>query len=120
MPATNCPNTRAFYRLKFPERERPTLVIAGVSFRVIDLSEGGCRFYSANCSLQPNQAFEGTLLLRDGSRQSVTGAILRRADQMVQVRFTIGLDQHTMVALQRDIARRYPWFEEVNHSGGDG
>lgn len=100
---------RAFFRLRFPVAELPTLDSAGQRFVVIELSEGGCRLKPfEQGSLAIGSVAEGEVHFADGKEPRLQGTVVRADRHEVAVRLARGIDLKTMVALQRQLLRKYP------------
>lgn len=108
-------NQRSFYRLLFPPRERPKLSIGHENYLVFELSEGGCRFLRQGSSLfEVGHVITGTLTFTSGKQEQVAGTIVRVDRRVYVSQFSQMISFHTMMELQRDLARRYFHFESSN------
>jgi hypothetical protein len=72
---------RSSYRVIYPDRERPNVLIAGARHPVLDCSEAGLRY--AHAAGQPPElgsAVEGSIHFRAGAVVQVVGAVVRVHD----------------------------------------
>jgi hypothetical protein len=69
---------REHFRIKYREGDRPTLVMGGVKFEVLDLSEQGLRFDGGQRYKPAAKAvIRGTITLKSGKSCAVSGTLLR-------------------------------------------
>jgi hypothetical protein len=69
---------RAVYRIVYPVRERPTLLIGPDSFSVMDCSELGLRYQVADAHLPAvGETLEAIVRFRRGSEVPVKGEVVR-------------------------------------------
>ncbi len=81
---------RSFYRISYPGPARPTLVIDGRDFHVVDCSESGLRYeLTARDPLPPTgTAVQGTLRFKRGQEVEVAGTVTRYYGDTVALRLT--------------------------------
>ena len=103
---------RKFFRLLFPISERPTLQIGGRSFKVVEISEGGCKTAGGAAASDVlgglGADVTGFIELSDGDRIDVSGKILRLdADDSVAITFDNGPTFAKMMGVHRAIIAKY-------------
>lgn len=67
---------RSYYRLRYPSRERPSLLVGRQRFVVTELSETGLRLLAD----WRDDELDGILVLRDGTQLPVSGDRIREVD----------------------------------------
>lgn len=73
---------RAFYRIVFPTRERPVLILEGREHRVVDCSEHGLRFVRQSWpQLELGTNVHGVLRFHRGDEVEVEGVVVRLQDE---------------------------------------
>ncbi|MCA9151819.1 MAG: PilZ domain-containing protein [Planctomycetales bacterium] len=97
------PNQRAHYRLQYPLRERPLLVVGTSQYAVIELSEGGLRV-QGNVS---SEEIDGLLKLKDGTVCEVTGKVGRKLRDETVVINLEGVSFAVLMSEQRRLVSRY-------------
>lgn len=77
---------RQFYRVEFPEHERPVLFLDEVSYEVLDICEAGIRFEVEDvASLITNRRIDAQIRFRDGAMIDSSGNILYQRENSVVV-----------------------------------
>jgi hypothetical protein len=81
------PFQRAYFRIRFPMRERPRLVVDGRELEVVDCSENGLR-YRAEPGAVPawGSEIQGELRFRRGATVEIEGTVVRRQAGEVALR----------------------------------
>jgi hypothetical protein len=71
-------NRRTHFRIEYPKSQRPTVVLAGGLFEVMDLSERGICF-ERSLSFRPmlNSTVSGRVQFKDGSFVDIEGRVVR-------------------------------------------
>ncbi|WP_084183070.1 PilZ domain-containing protein [Nevskia soli] len=96
-------NRRVDYRVRYPDRLRPTLEWEGAALSVFDLSEGGIRFSRGDdLPLHTGDHLEARIRLPHGVVAPLAGFVLRTSDIDVAVRLEHGVSFQTILA-QRDL-----------------
>ena len=110
MPPNEYPYERAHYRLAYPARERPQLLLDDTEVEVVCCSEGGLRFRAPDGPApEPGTCVQGTLVFRFGGREEVEGAVVRVQDGEVAVHLTErGVPFSRIWEEQRWLRGRYP------------
>ncbi len=104
---------RQFYRVTFPELERPWIRINGQKYEVADVSERGIRFlHSADTVFPPGTEVQGTVLFHDGTSNTVEGNVLRTASRRnlreCIVQLEVGIPLAQITAQQRYLKKKFP------------
>jgi hypothetical protein len=82
-------NSREFYRVTYPEKERPSLKIGEDELTVIDISEKGGKFLNdKDVKIDPDATIDGTITFHNGETISVEGTVLRAFNDQVVICFT--------------------------------
>ena len=101
-------NSRQYYRLTYPEKERPWLKIDDELLRVMDLSEKGGKFLNdTGIKIDPGSRITGAITFHDGETITVIGDVLREFYDQVVICFTKGIPFSTMIKEQRYLRERY-------------
>ena len=77
---------REFYRVEFPEQERPKLFLNEISYEVMDICEAGIRFEVDDVeSLIDNGRIDAQIRFRDGAVVDSSGNILYQRENSLVV-----------------------------------
>jgi hypothetical protein len=101
---------RRFYRLNFPEKERPAFVVGDHSMNVVEVSEGGLR-YEPVPGHEPaiGGKLQGRVTFRHAGEFAVTGTVSRMQEStLVIVLERPGLPYAALMEEQRFLMKRYP------------
>lgn len=102
---------RQYYRLKYPKKARPVMLVEDQLFQVCETSEKGLRVIMSNiASLYRGLRLSGTVRLHSNQEVDIEGSILRFDNDEVVVQLDKGLSFRDMVSEQRHIRQRYPSF----------
>jgi hypothetical protein len=101
---------RGHYRLEYPVSDRPSVLVNGHQYEVVDVSEQGMKFKCQN-KITPDKdsPFKATVFFKDGKSFDVSGTILRydaEQDQCV-VQLTKGIPLAKMIEEQLLLIRKY-------------
>lgn len=102
---------RAYFRLLYPQVERPCLLTDGASYPVSEISEGGMRLVAVDQGdeLAQQRQIVGILQL-PGESVAVEGRVLRKQSEEVVLVLSEGIPLALMVSEQRRLIRKYPAF----------
>ena len=100
---------RQFFRVIYPIVERPKVIVAGKSYKIIDLSEGGLKIYvkPQPVSLKVDAIIVGKVFFADGVSQEFTGKILRTHEDFIVVRTSVGISLQRIMNEQRFLIGKY-------------
>lgn len=102
---------RSLFRIRYPLRERPPLVVDGVTHAVVDCCEGGIRFVGGEEPWATGHTLEGLLTLRGGAVVAVRGRVLRVQEGEVAVELASpGIPFAEILEEQRYLRSRYPMW----------
>lgn len=110
-PAVSYPFERSVYRIQYPERVRPSLILRDGTVPVIDCSEDGLRYLPAGGALpEIGTAVEGRVRFQSGHAEvAVKGTVIRCQAGEVAVHLAApGLPRAVLFAEQRFLGSRYP------------
>lgn len=98
---------REHYRVAYPAALRPKLLVHGVSFDVVDISERGIRFRLGQAD-QPEPGFElqGVIRFKRGETITICGTVLRVIDGDVASRLDEGFPLRVIMEEQRFLLDR--------------
>jgi hypothetical protein len=107
---------REFYRIRFPEKERPWLHVDSESFEILDLSEHGLRFeHPLSHSFRPGAEIDAKLTFADGTETSVVGHVLRSVSHHTSgetiLQVARGIPSRLIMQQQSLLIRKYPGRE---------
>ena len=106
---------RRYYRLHYPEAERPTVWFKGRHYEVAEVSEGGLMILLGDgCAVRLGQAFVGVVRFQDGETNSIVGVVLRIDENKMAVKLSKGISLRRMMAEQIRLRKKYPMFFENN------
>jgi hypothetical protein len=99
---------REHYRVAYPTSLRPKLLVHGVSFDVVDISERGVRFRLGTAAA-PERGFEvqGVIRFRRGETVTVRGSVLRVVQGEVAVHLEEGIPLRVVMDEQRFLLDRH-------------
>jgi len=98
---------REHFRIQYPARVRPELLVGEGVHEVLDLSEGGIRLRPAGpLETDDEGRIVGTLRLRRGESVEVEGRMLRRDGADLIVRVTRGITFRVIMEEQRWLLER--------------
>jgi hypothetical protein len=80
---------RANYRVVYPETNRPSVMIRGIQYSIIDICETGIRFHNPEHQRLPGDIFQAVVTLHDNEPINIIGRIIRIADQEAAMIMTI-------------------------------
>jgi hypothetical protein len=101
-------NRRGFYRLRYPEAERPRVEADGLVAAVTELSEGGMRVVAGDFRVAVGCRVAGEVCFADGEAAWVDGTVLRHDAGEAILQLTVGVPLARMVAEQKRLLRLYP------------
>ena len=101
---------RQFYRLDFPPKERPQLIIGTQSMPIVECSEGGLRYEpAAGHRPEIGEQIAGVVRFRRAGDFEVTGTVSRtQGSNIVLVFERPGLPYAAIMQEQRFLMQRYP------------
>jgi hypothetical protein len=106
---------RRYYRLHYPEVERPSVWFKGRYYEVSEVSEGGIMILLGDgCAVRLGQSFVGVIRFQDGETNSIVGVVLRIDENKMVVKLSKGVSLRRMMAEQIRIRKKYPMFFESN------
>ncbi len=101
-------NSREFYRVEYPEQERPSIKIGEDELEVIDISEKGGKFLNdKGVKLDPGTTVDGTIIFHHGEAVTVRGKVLRAFNDQVVICFTKGVPFGVILDEQRYLREHY-------------
>ena len=99
---------REQYRVAYPTALRPKLLVHGVSFDVVDISERGIRFRLGSAQApEPGFELQGVLRFRRGETITIRGAVLRVDQGEVAARLEEGIPLRVVMEEQRFLLDRH-------------
>jgi hypothetical protein len=99
---------REHYRVAYPTALRPKLLVHGVSFDVVDISERGIRFRLGSAQApEPGFELHGVLRFRRGETITIRGAVLRVDQGEVAARLEEGIPLRVVMEEQRFLLDRH-------------
>jgi len=103
------PHERAYYRIEYPTRERPTLEAHGRVYEVIDICESGVRYRVEDTRPKPGDSLHAKVRFRRGEEIAVSGEIIRVQDGYAAVRLDPpGVPLRIILEEQKFLLRHYP------------
>lgn len=92
---------RSFFRVHYPEDQRPMITIRSKQFGIIDISEAGVRFANPDNDKLPGDIFQATVVLHDNDPFNIVGRIIRIQDTEAAMMMTIrGIPFRKIIAEQ--------------------
>jgi hypothetical protein len=97
---------RQYYRLMYPPELAPEVVILGITFRVLDISEKGIRFRKDFYTrLDTGQSVRGVVIFQDLSKYEFQGYVLRVVNREAVVIFLKNLPYKKIMTEQLFLQR---------------
>lgn len=103
---------REYYRICYPERDRPILQLAGNALPILDLSENGACCLSNATLFTDASALPANVVLAEGKVVSTTATFVRQEPDRLAVRFSPLIPLPIIFAEQRRMRRLYPDKEQ--------
>ncbi len=103
---------RAFYRLRYPELERPLLWLDNSRCHVVEISESGMRLHRAGWEREAGEKIMGTVRFHDGEAVIIYGVFLRIDGDEVILQLEQGISLRRMLDEQRRLIHLYPLLFE--------
>ncbi|VTT97875.1 Uncharacterized protein OS=Vibrio caribbenthicus ATCC BAA-2122 GN=VIBC2010_12544 PE=4 SV=1 [Gemmataceae bacterium] len=107
MPDSNGRNRRAFFRLRYPDADRPVLTTGPHRFEVAEVSEAGGRLVLVGTEPGVGTAVSGPVSFADAP-EWIEGTVLRHDAGEAVVVLTVRVTLRRMLTEQKRLARRYP------------
>ena len=101
-------NQREFYRIRYRERDCPTIKVAGHSLPVLDLSEGGACISRCDQFKEGAERLAVEIVFFDKQTVETIASFLRQDDEHVAIRFSPLIPMSIIFAEQRRLLRLYP------------
>ena len=99
---------REHYRVAYPTALRPKLVVQGVPFDVVDISERGIRFRLGQTTApEPGFEVQGDVRFKRGDSITIRGTVLRVHDGEVAARLEEGIPLRVIMEEQRFLLARH-------------
>mgnify|MGYP000619161829 CR=1 FL=1 len=103
------PERRALYRLQYPPADRPQASLAGTTYAVTEISEGGMRLgLHGEPGLLGNEELGGEVLFHDGEVVTIRGQVLRTEGLELVLQLHEGISFRRMLTEQQWLQHRYP------------
>jgi hypothetical protein len=104
-------NKREYYRIIYPLSCRPKIIILGLEYEVVDVSEHGIRFHvEKTLNLKTGLEINAEIIFHDGEAVTVVGKILRIVKNKVILNLSKGIPLKKIVNEQRYLIKNYPHF----------
>ncbi len=102
-------NLRSFYRINYPEDDRPALLVEGEPLEILDISETGVRFVCPDELPLGKSTITASIEFRDRTRCAVQGKVYRRDEVAgtAVLRLMVGIPPERMMAEQRGLIVRH-------------
>jgi len=113
-------NQREYYRICYPERDRPILQLGGNALPILDLSENGACCLSNAMLFSDVAAIPVNVLLAEGKTVSTTATFVRQEPDRLAVRFSPSIPLPIIFAEQRRLRRLYPDKERNSRTDAGG
>lgn len=99
---------RRYFRIVYPDVERPTFAVEGQSFPLVDLSECGMRISDPGKAAPiENAEVLGVIRFSNQETLKVRGRVVRKTEGYAAFELTRGVPYGTIMAEQRRLIRKY-------------
>jgi hypothetical protein len=112
MSRSGSKDRRAFYRLRYPDADRPRLLFDNMEFAVVELSESGGRIELKKWQLGTGRVVAGWVRFHDGFAVTIQGTVLRTEGDEAILHFSAGVCLGRMLAEQKRLITLYPLMYE--------
>jgi hypothetical protein len=105
---------RRYYRVVYPQPDRPKILINNISCAVHDICEMGIQFEANNLVLE--KEFLGRLEFADGEQVEVRGSILRKIQERVVMVLNSAhcIPFSRIMKEQRQLLKKYRFFDATH------
>ncbi|MDV2478772.1 MAG: DnaJ domain-containing protein [bacterium] len=93
---------REHFRVEYPSRYRPKLIIAESEYDILDLSESGVRFSCSNGKVLEHK-IHATITFHDGEALKIEGEVFRSGDNEMALRLVKRVPLRRIVKEQRHL-----------------
>ena len=101
---------REFFRLQYPPPAAPKFVMDGVTYRIVDIGEGGFRYAAPEDAPATGQTVKGVIEFEDHDPLAVEGTVVRTQAGEVAVRCPPrSIPLSVVIREQQRVRRRYPF-----------
>ena len=108
---------RAFYRLRYPAVERPTIRINDFEYKVTEISEKGARIlFVGENAYSIEKLFTGSVSFCGGETVEIEGSVVWSSEKEIAIRLSKGITLKRMMKEQARLHRKYPLLLD---SGGN-
>jgi len=101
---------RNHYRIKYPLIERPFLTVDKNTYQVLDISEGGVKFFSPVKNFKVGEYITGSIKFHDGEIVTVEGHILRLQSRRIIILLDRKIPLQRILKEQRHLIKKYAGF----------
>lgn len=101
-------NQREFYRVRYRERDCPTIKVAGQSLPVLDLSEGGACIPMCEHIKEGAEPIAVEIVFPEKQSVQTFASYLRQNDDHLAIRIAPFIPMTIIFAEQRRLLRLYP------------
>jgi hypothetical protein len=106
-------NERAYYRVRFPLAERPSLLVGETTYPVLDFSEGGLCVGVHAPSLSLDDTVVGVVRFHDGEEFAIAGRVVREGQDNVGLLLdNQGIPFRKVIDEQRRLLTSYPQLRQ--------
>ncbi len=103
---------RELYRIVYPLKARPRLMVAGESCPVVDLCERGIRFqYLGARGFKMGETVHGVVLFADGTSLSIEGTVMRVQGKQAVLHLGTPISHAKVLQQQRYLLMHFPGYE---------
>lgn len=107
-PASDVTEKREHFRIRYPVKERPLLLLAQQEFEIIDMCEEAVKFRCPGFrSFSVGDLLEGGIRFRNGESMQVEGKVLRVDRESVVMVVDPSIPCSLIVSEQRRLANKY-------------
>jgi PilZ domain len=107
-------NRRRFFRLRYPERDRPLLAFKRLELPVAELSEGGARLVVDDLTLSRHERIAADIRFADGAVFGVVGTVIRHEGDEAVLKLDFGIPLRRMLSEQKWVYRDYPGLADAD------
>ena len=106
-------NRREFYRLSYPNSDRPLIRFGKKVLPVAEISEEGVKIAHDGQCPALDEPFRGTIIFQDGEQATVEGVVYRLDDRDFVVKLTQGISIRRITLEQLWLKEKFPILFET-------
>jgi hypothetical protein len=105
-PEESSSQRRQHFRVSFPENNGPRLLIGGILYSVIDMSEHGLRIRNPLRHKMPQDLFVAHLNFPENESVKIVGSVVRKDKDQVAIHLVVGIPYKIILREQMEFMKK--------------